>query len=176
MSELDGKRSVFFSSTKPNFSDVPTIEEAAKKAKTEKLAAELKKSLMDAEKTKQEEINKKIEKLEMLPLYNKIVILPYPVNPYRKIVEGNLIVDYTGSFKNPDSGENDTLDTFIGCAKIMEVGPEVKYLKVGDDVYYDTRTVYPIPFMTLGYRLTTEPQILCVLNENLRERFNELKR
>lgn len=176
MSIIDGNTSKFFSSNGYNFENVPTIEDAAEQLKKENYAKELKKALFEAEKSKQEEINKKIEKLEMLPLYNKIIIQPYPVNPYRKVVEGNLIVDYTGGFRNPDSGEDDTLDTFVGCAKIIETGPEVKYLKVGDDVYYDTRTVYPVPFMSLGYRLTTEPQILCVLNENLKERFNELKR
>ena len=176
MNGIDKNIGEIFSTCKNNFSDVPTIEDAAEKLKKENYAKELKKALFEAEKTKQEEINKKIEKLEMLPLYNKIIIQPYPVNPYRKVVEGNIIVDYTGGFRNPDSGEDDTLDTFVGCAKIIETGPEVKYLKVGDDVYYDTRTVYPVPFMSLGYRLTTEPQILCVLNENLKERFNELKR
>ena len=103
---------------------------------------------------------------------NKIILQPYPVNPYRKVVEGSLIVDYTGAFKNPDSGEDDKLQELVGCAKIIEVGPKCKYLKPGDDVYYDTRTEYPVPFMSMGYRLTSEPQILCVLNEKLKERFN----
>ena len=152
--------------------EVPTIKDAAERLKEEKAAEEIKKALFEAEQNKQAEINKKLETLEMLPMMNKIILQPYPVNPYRKVVEGSLIVDYTGTFKNPDSGEDDKLQELVGCAKVIEVGPECKYLKPGDDVYYDTRTVYPVPFMSMGYRLTSEPQILCVLNEKLKERFN----
>ena len=152
--------------------EVPTIKDAAERLREEKAAEEIRKALFEAEQNKQAEINKKLETLEMLPMMNKIILQPYPVNPYRKVVEGSLIVDYTGAFKNPDSGEEDKLQELVGCAKIIEVGPECKYLKPGDDVYYDTRTVYPVPFMSMGYRLTSEPQILCVLNEKLKERFN----
>ena len=161
----------YFMSNRSNL-EVPTIKDAAERLREEKAAEEIRKALFESEQNKQAEINKKLETLEMLPMMNKIILQPYPVNPYRKVVEGSLIVDYTGAFKNPDSGEDDKLQELVGCAKIIEVGPECKYLKPGDDVYYDTRTVYPVPFMSMGYRLTSEPQILCVLNEKLKERFN----
>lgn len=161
----------YFMSNRSNL-EVPTIKDAAERLREEKAAEEIRKALFEAEQNKQAEINKKLETLEMLPMMNKIILQPYPVNPYRKVVEGSLIVDYTGAFKNPDTGEDDKLQELVGCAKIIEVGPECKYLKPGDDVYYDTRTVYPVPFMSMGYRLTSEPQILCVLNEKLKERFN----
>ena len=161
----------YFMSNRSNL-EVPTIKDAAERLREEKAAEEIRKALFEAEQNKQAEINKKLETLEMLPMMNKIILQPYPVNPYRKVVEGSLIVDYTGAFKNPDSGEDDKLQELVGCAKVIEVGPECKYLKPGDDVYYDTRTVYPVPFMSMGYRLTSEPQILCVLNEKLKERFN----
>ena len=140
--------------------------------KDRKAAEEGNKLLIELEKKKQEEINQKLEKLEMLPMGNKIIILPYPENPYKKIMQGNIIVDFKGDFLNPDSGEKDQLKSLVGCAKVIEVGPDCKYLKVDDDVYYDTRTTYPVPFMSLGYQLTTEPQILCILNEGLKDRFN----
>lgn len=171
MSFKEEQMGKYFMSNRSNL-EVPTIKDAAEKLKEEKAAEEIKKALFEAEQNKQAEINKKLETLEMLPMMNKIILQPYPVNPYRKVVEGSLIVDYTGAFKNPDSGEDDKLQELVGCAKIIEVGPECKYLKPGDDVYYDTRTVYPVPFMSMGYRLTSEPQILCVLNEKLKERFN----
>lgn len=141
------------------------------KLKREKEAEEAQKMLLELEKQKQEEVNKKLETLELLPMGNKLVLLPYPTNPYRKIMEGSIIVDYTGAFKNPDTGEMDTHKELVGCAKVIEVGPECKYLQPGDDIYYDTRTTYPVPFMSLGYQLTSEPQILCVLNSGLKERF-----
>lgn len=171
MSFKEEQMGKYFMSNRSNL-EVPTIKDAAERLKEEKAAEEIRKALFEAEQNKQAEINKKLETLEMLPMMNKIILQPYPVNPYRKVVEGSLIVDYTGAFKNPDSGEDDKLQELVGCAKIIEVGPECKYLKPGDDVYYDTRTVYPVPFMSMGYRLTSEPQILCVLNEKLKERFN----
>ena len=150
---------------------VNPFTEQVNKMKDEKAEEDAKKMLLELEKKKQEEIMSKIEKLEMLPLGNKVIILPYPENPYKKVMEGNIIVEYTGSFLNPDSGESDKLKEFVGCAQVIEVGPECKYLKPGDDIYYLPNTAFPIPFMSMGYKLTTEPQILCVLNESLKERF-----
>ena len=140
--------------------------------KEEKAAEEANKLLIDLQKQKQKEIYEKLQTLELLPMGSKIILLPYPENPYKKIIEGSIIVEYTGDFMNPDSGEKDKLNVLVGCAKVIEVGPECKYLKPGDDIYYDTRTTYPVPFMSLGYLLTTEAQILCVLNSGLKERFN----
>lgn len=140
--------------------------------KEEKKAKEAAEALLAAEKAKQEEINERLQKLEMLPMLDKIVILPYPVNPYRKVMEGSIIVEYTGTFNNPDSGEEDKLDKLVGCAKVIEVGPTTKHIKVGDDVYYDTRTVAPLPFMSMGYKILSELSVLAVLNEGLKDRFN----
>lgn len=129
---------------------------------------------LELERQKQAELEAKLETLEMLPMSNKIILLPYPTNPYKKLVSqgGLFIADYKGQFLNPDSGENDNLKELVACAKVIEVGPDCKFLKSGDDVFYDTRTVYPVPFMSLGYILTSEPQILCFLNDKLKERLN----
>jgi len=147
------------------------LEKEFEKARDEKEAAEGRALLLELEKQKQEELNSKLEKLEMLPLGDKVILLPYPVNPYKKTLQGSIIVDYNGEFLNPDSGEKDKMKELVGCAKVIEIGPTCKYLKAGDDVYYLPNTVFPLPFMSLGYKLTTEPQILCVLNESLKERF-----
>lgn len=177
MSKLSESRGVFYMSDGiPKKSELILQENQLLKdierAKEEKEAEEAAKLLLELQKKKQKEIEEKLQTLELLPMNNKIIILPYPENPYKKVIEGNIIVEYDGSFMNPDSGQKDKMQTLVGCAKVIEVGPECKYLKPGDDVYYDTRTTYPVPFMSLGYQLTTEPQILCVLNSNLKERFN----
>lgn len=150
---------------------VNPLKKEIEQLKDEKAEQEAKQMLLELEKKKQEEINAKIQRLELMPLGNKVIILPYPENPYKKVMEGNIIVEYTGSFLNPDSGEQDKLKEFVACAQVIEIGPECKYLKPGDDVYYLPNTAFPVPFMSLGYKLTTEPQILCVLNESLKERF-----
>lgn len=144
----------------------------AEEMRLEKDAEIATQKLVELAKAKQEELEKKLEKLELLPMGAKVIILPYPENPYRRVMNGNIIVDYDGSFMNPDTGEKDKLKSIVSCAKVIEVGPDVKQLQVGDDIFFDNRTTYPVPFFNNGYLLTTEPQVLCVLNEGLKERFN----
>ena len=127
---------------------------------------------LEALQNKQKEIEEKLATLELMPMLNKVILMEYPENPYTELIRNGVIVGYDGSFQNPDSGTPDKLTKLVSCAKVIEVGPEVKYLKAGDDVFYDTRTCYPVPFMRLGYILTSEPQILCALNSKLKERFN----
>jgi len=130
------------------------------------------KMYMELAEQKQKELDAKIETLEIIPMQNKVLLLPYPENPYRKIAsKGGIIVEYKGAFKNPDSGLDDTLVQGVACAKVIEIGPECKYVKPGDDVLYDSRTVYKVPFLSLGYELTAENQLLLVLNEGLKKRF-----
>ena len=150
------------------------IEIMAAQMRDEKEAKSTFERLFEIEKAKQEEIDAKIEKLELIPMRANVLILPYPSNPYRKIIDKETGIYFAENkyYKNPDTGEMDEQKLGIGCAKVVEVGPECKYVTIGDDIYYDTRTVVPIPFYGNPYKLLTEPQILCVLNENLKERFN----
>lgn len=149
------------------------ITEEMDKIRMTKEADELAVKLLEAAKAKQKEIDDKMETLEVLPMFNKVIILPYPVNPYKKIItNAGIIVEYDGSFMNPDSGTKDKLQEFVKCAKIIEVGAECKYVKVDDDVFYDSRTTYPFPFLNLGYEVTSETQLVAILNEGLKTRFN----
>ena len=63
----------------------------------------------------------------------------------------------------------------IGCAKVIEVGPACKYVKNGDDVFYDTRVIKPVPFMNCGYYLTNEQNLISIINEGLTERFKNVQ-
>lgn len=141
------------------------------KAKLEKDKEEAGRILFEAEKKKQEELDAKLATLEIVPMFNKIILAPYPRNPYKQLVKGNIILGSAANFKNPDTGEMDTLKELVACARVVEIGPDVEYLKAGDDIFYDPRSCYPVPFMSLGHLLTSEPQILCVINEGLKERF-----
>ena len=171
--EQNGK--FFMGGQKENYKSIILPEnpftKELEKQRDENAAKEARDLYIQLEKEKQEELNAKLQTLEILPMMNKVILLPYPTNPYKKVLNGSIIVDYNGEFDNPDSGEKDKLQELVACAKVIEVGPECKYLKAGDDIYYDPRTCYPVPFMSLGYRLTSEHQVLCVLNENLKKRF-----
>lgn len=147
------------------------IVKEAKKLEEEKKAQEIAEKLKKVHLEKLEEVKSKLETLEILPLRDKVIILPYPQNPYMQtITESGIFVDTMGQFFNPDSGELDQMQEMVICGKVIEVGPECKWVEVGDDVYFDSRTAFPFPFMNNGYKLTSEVSLLAILNENLKER------
>ncbi len=164
---------IFMGTSKLDFDESLLLENASKKRKDEELAKQAAELLIAAETEKQKEIEAKLETLEMLSVGPKVVILPYVKNPYRKLIsEGGILIDYDGEFKNPDTGENDKMEKGIRCAKVIEIGPEVKYLKPGDDIYYVSNSALPIPFFNQGYQVIAEQNALTVLNEGLRKRYN----
>lgn len=150
------------------------LDKAIRRRNEEAAAKEASELLIAARIAKQKEIDEKVERLEILPIGNKVILLPYPENPYRKIVTSSgILTDYNGEFLNPDSGEKDTLPTGVACAKVIEVGPDCLWTIPGDDVYYITGTSMKIPFYSQGYVTLSEIQLLCILNEGLKERFNK---
>jgi hypothetical protein len=145
---------------------------AADQLKQEKELKEVAEKALQLAREKQEEINERIERLEMLPIGNKIIISPYPTNPYRQIVQSDILVDVDSVFMNPDTGMLEESEQFVKCAKVVEVGIDCNSIRPGDDVYYDKRTVYPLPFMKMGYLVTHESGVLVHINEGLKNRYN----
>lgn len=146
---------------------------ALRKKKEEDEVKEAGQKFLEARKAKQAEIEAKLETLEMLSVGPKVIILPYAENPYNKLVsDGGLLLPTSMDFKNPDTGEVEKAQNGITCAKVIEIGPEVKYLKPGDDIYYDDRTAIPIPFFSQGYKVIAELNALTVINDGLKKRYN----
>lgn len=106
----------------------------------------------------------------IMPLYANVMLRPYEKNPYiqKQTASGFKIDD--NSFDSQDSGETEKLDMLIGCAEVIEVGPGCKYLKPGDDVFFNTVTVRPVPFQRQGFLLAGESSILAVMADDLDER------
>ena len=149
------------------------IVKQARKLEEAKQAEERALKIREAHKKKQEEINQKLQTLEILPMRDKVVILPYEENPYLQVItDSGLYIQPSGSFFNTDTGEMDTMKEFVRCAKVIEVGVETKYIKVGDDIYYPVNAAVPFPFMSQGYYMVSEVTVLAILNENLKERIN----
>lgn len=147
------------------------FETEIRKQEEIKKAEDLSKKLKEAHLEKQKEIEEKLEGLEILPNGNRIIIMPYPSNPYVKIMtESGIFIEPNGNYFNPDTGTIDKSDELVPCAKVIEVGPDVKSVCIGDDVYYDHRTAYPLPFMNQGYKVVSEPQIIAIINNNLKQR------
>lgn len=68
-------------------------------------------------------------------------------NPFKKKVTKSGILlaggDYTMS---EETGMMEKLDQIVKFGIVTLVGPDAKVVKVGDGVYYDQRTLRPIPF------------------------------
>lgn len=145
--------------------------DGAEKVREDQRAKELQERLKEAHLEKQKEIEERLVGLEVVPNGQRIILMPYPTNPYVKIMtESGIYTQPTGTFMNPDSGTLDTMEEITVCAKVIEVGPDCKSIQIGDDVYYDKRTAYPLPFMGLGYQVSSESQIIAIINNNLKER------
>ena len=141
------------------------------KRNEDKKAKELADRLKEAHEAKQKEIEERLEGLELMPNGNRVIVMPYPSNPYVKVMsEGGIFIQPTGTFMNPDSGTLDTLEEVVICAKVIQIGPDCKTIKNGDDVYVDKRSMYPLPFMSLGYQTVAEQQIIALINNDLKER------
>lgn len=120
------------------------------------------------------------ENLEIMPIGNYVLVKQFSTNPFQRIVKNNhgLIVDMGGAapvFKNTDSGEVEEEEAFILTGAVQEVGPECKWLKPGDAVFFTKPSLVPIPFYRAGLVLVNETRILAVINENLTERFEQIK-
>lgn len=127
--------------------------------------------------SEQEDLANKIKSekpnLEIMPLGDYVLVRPYAVNPYNQIKtdSGLIIPAFDGTFKNPDTGESDTEDKFSKQGTVIEVGPNVKYLKEGDDIFYRCAQAVPIPFFQQGFEVVSERSIQCVVNEGIKARW-----
>ena len=121
-----------------------------------------------------------INKAEIKPMFTRLIIKPFKVNPFQKMeVKGSIIVDAGGytphAELNPMTGKYEEQKQFIITGYVVEVGPEVKYLQEGDVVYYRVDTAVPVPFLKQGLVSINENQVIAVVNEGLTERFNSVK-
>lgn len=121
-----------------------------------------------------------INKAEIKPMFSRIIVQPFKVNPFQKMeTKGRLIVD-TGGYtphlqKNPMTGKYEEQQQFILTGCVIEIGPDTKYLREGDVIYYRVDTAVPVPFFKQGFVSLDEKQVIAVVNENLTERFNNIK-
>lgn len=110
---------------------------------------------------------------EIMPLYKTLMVEFYDENPYEvKETETGLKLT-TGMHESPDSGELEKKDTWYRVAKVLEVGPECLYVHAGDDVYLDLRSCRPFPFRGNIYWNAAEQNVIAVMGDNLKQRFNK---
>lgn len=116
--------------------------------------------------------------VEIKPMLTRVLIKPFEINPFQKIEvsKSGLIIDtggYTPEAKSSDTGEWEELQQSIGVGAVYDVGPDCKYIKAGDAVFYQQAAIVPVPFFKQGLITVAESQIIAVVNEGLTERFNQ---
>ena len=180
--ELLGIDSNFTSvNMKENSLDSLIKKEKARKfnSEVEKYNEKLEQNNKDFEES-QDKVEYDISKAEIKPMFSRILVQPFKVNPFQKIkVENGLIID-TGGYTphtqlNEQTGRYEEQKQFIVTGCVAEVGPEVKYLKEGDVIFYRVDTAVPVPFFKQGFVSLAESQIIAVVNEGLQDRFNNIK-
>lgn len=176
--------------TDSNFTSVNmkenSLDSLIKKEKASKFNSEVEKYNEKLEqnnkdfKESQDKVEYDISKAEIKPMFSRILVQPFKVNPFQKIkVENGLIID-TGGYTphtqlNEQTGRYEEQKQFIVTGCVIEVGPEVKYLKEGDVIFYRIDTAVPVPFFKQGFVSLAESQIIAVVNEGLQDRFNNIK-
>ena len=176
--------------TDSNFTSVNmkenSLDSLIKKEKASKFNSEVEKYNEKLEqnnkdfKESQDKVEYDISKAEIKPMFSRILVQPFKVNPFQKMkVENGLIID-TGGYTphtqlNEQTGRYEEQKQFIVTGCVVEVGPEVKYLKEGDVIFYRVDTAVPVPFFKQGFVSLAESQIIAVVNEGLQDRFNNIK-
>lgn len=122
-----------------------------------------------------------IEKIEIMPIGNYVLVKQFDENPFQRIVrsDSGLILDLGGQkpqYKNTDSGQIEEEESFILVGVIQEVGPECKWCMPGDTVMYTKPSAVPVPFYKQGLILVNETRVLVTINEGLTDRFNKNKK
>ena len=117
-----------------------------------------------------------------MPIGNYILVKQFEENPFQRIVrdsKSGLIIDTGGfapEYKNTDNGQIEEEESFILVGVVQEVGPECKWCKSGDAVFYTKPSAVPVPFYKQNLIQVNETRVLAVVNENLTERFNKNKK
>lgn len=105
------------------------------------------------------------DEVDIIPCNATVIILPYETNPYRRVdtTESGLIVGIESSktYKSNETGEIEQNNEVIRCGKVVAVGPACKNVNVGEDVFYTTYSMTPIPFRKQGYVAVGETLLIC---------------
>lgn len=126
-----------------------------------------------------EKVNNNVENIEIMPIGNYVLCKQFEENPFQRIVrdsKSGLILDMGGmkpQYKNTDNGQIEEEEQFIKVGVIQEVGPECKWCRPDDTIFYTKPSAVPVPFYKQNLQLVCENRVLAVVNENLTERFRK---
>lgn len=124
-----------------------------------------------------DEYAKNLNGVQIAPIGNYVIVRPFKENPFQKVqVSPSGLIISTGGmtpeYKSNESGEYVEAENPIRVGVVIEVGPECKWLKSGDTIMWTVMSEVCIPFYNFGFKLVNETRALCVINDDLKERFN----
>jgi hypothetical protein len=161
------------------------IDDIIKKEKSYKFNEELNKVADKLESNRKlleenaQNLGDDISNVEIKPMFNRLLFKPFAQNPFQRIkVENGIIID-AGTLTpkadyNPNTGKYEEMKEWIKTGVVQEVGPEVKYIRPGDVIYFRVDTSVPVPFLKQGLSSICETQVIAVVNEGLEERFKNI--
>ncbi len=120
---------------------------------------------------------KNLNGVQIYPIANYVIVRPFKENPFQKVKideKSGLILSTGGlvpEYKRNDSGEYEEAEQVIKTGVVIQAGPECKWLKDGDTIMWAVMSEVVIPFYNFGFRLVNENRAICVINDDLEERF-----
>lgn len=117
--------------------------------------------------------------LQIAALYDNLLVDPFKTNPFQKIQKtaSGIIYDMGGSLptyhKDDMSGEYEEEEQYIFQGTVQSVGPDCKYIKEGDIIMWTKGCQVAVPFFKLGFVKVNERNVICVINDDLQERFDK---
>ena len=126
-----------------------------------------------------DEYAKKLDGVQIYPIANYVIVRPFKENPFQKVKideKTGLILSTGGlipEYKRNDSGEYEEAEQVIKTGVVIQAGPECKWLKDGDTIMWAVMSEVVIPFYNFGFRLVNENRAICVINDDLEERFKK---
>jgi len=105
------------------------------------------------------------EDVDIVPCNLSVLVKFYDENPYRKVEKTStglyVGIESTKKYKSNETGEMETNEEVIACAKVIAVGPKCENVKVGEDVFVVKYICNPVPFRKMGYYMVSESNIMC---------------
>jgi hypothetical protein len=152
-----------------------------KRAKWNESVDKIEKKFSEHENKLQEaadEYAKNLNGVQIMPIGNYVIVRPFTENPFQKVQidkKTGLILSTGGlipEYKRNDSGEFEEAEQMIKVGIVIQVGPDCKWLKNGDTIMWAKQSEVVVPFYNFGFKLVNETRAICVINDDLNERFN----
>jgi len=130
--------------------------------------ATLDKQISESKKVKENSKN-----LEIMPIGGYVLVKIYDHNPWEQIktTEAGIIIPvFNGKYKSRETGEEERENVIVKFATVLEVGPDVKQVKAGDDIAFRNGIQFPVPFLGQDLYVIGQNNIFVVINEGLKNR------